>query len=249
MRFLLAFSHYLLFCGASFRLLFTKKWPQRILWQHLFAMSVASLPLVAITGCATGAILAAQSFFQLADKGLASATGILVGKSLASELGPVLTAFMITGRVGGAMCAELAAMRVSEQIDALESMSVDPLCYLVIPRWLAALIALPVLTVLNNLIGMVGGMGTALILFDMPMHTFWDPMINNLTNLDLWSGIIKAIWFGHLIATIGCFLGLETRGGAAQVGARTTQAVVWSYSTILLSNFVLTVALHQLWGG
>src|SRR5665647_505723 len=124
---------------------------------QLFAIGVMSLPVVAITGFSTGMVLAAQSYFQLSDKGLASATGLMVAKAMFVELGPVLTAFMVTGRVGAAMCAELGTMRVTEQIDALRSMAVDPLAYLVAPRFIAGTLMLPLLTIFSATMGILGG--------------------------------------------------------------------------------------------
>src|SRR3984893_13711817 len=121
-----------------------------LILEQMYEIVVMSVPVVAITGFSTGMVLAAQSFFQLSDKGLASATGLMVTKAMMVELGPVLTAFMITGRVGSAMCAELGTMRVTEQIDALESMAVNPLRYLVAPRFIAGIIMLPLLTVFST---------------------------------------------------------------------------------------------------
>ena len=116
--------------------------------EQLYNIGVLSLPVVAMTGFSTGLVLAAQSFFQLSDKGLAGATGLMVGKAMITELGPVLTAFMVTGRVGAAMCAELGTMRVTEQVDALETMAVNPHRYLISPRFLSGMVMMPLLTIL-----------------------------------------------------------------------------------------------------
>lgn len=124
---------------------------------QLYYVGVTSLPVVAITGFSTGIVLAAQSHFQLSEFGLTSATGLMVTKAMLVELGPVLTAFMITGRVGAAMCAELGTMKVTEQIDALQSMNVDPLRYLVAPRFIAGISMLPLLTIFSTFMGVYGG--------------------------------------------------------------------------------------------
>src|SRR3984885_6501112 len=134
---------------------------------QMYEIGVMSLPVVAITGFSTGCVLAAQSFFQLSDYGLTSATGLMVTKAMMVELGPVLTAFMITGRVGAAMCAELGTMRVTEQIDALRSMAVNPLRYLVAPRFIAGTFMMPLLTVFSSIMGILGGYIIAVGLYKM----------------------------------------------------------------------------------
>lgn len=212
---------------------------------QLYEVGVMSLPVVAITGFSTGMVLAAQSYFQLSDKGLASATGLMVAKAMFVELGPVLTAFMVTGRVGAAMCAELGTMRVTEQIDALRSMAVDPLRYLVAPRFIAGTLMLPVLTVFSSIMGIIGGYVIAVNYYGMASNTFLDPLPLHITTFDLASGIIKAFVFGIIIVTISCYRGMRTSGGAAGVGRSTTNSVVICYSVILIGNFLLTLALNS----
>lgn len=212
---------------------------------QLYEVGVMSLPVVAITGFSTGMVLAAQSYFQLSDKGLASATGLMVAKAMLVELGPVLTAFMVTGRVGAAMCAELGTMRVTEQIDALRSMAVDPLRYLIAPRFIAGTLMLPVLTVFSSIMGIIGGYVIAVDYYGMASNTFLDPLPIHITTFDLVSGIVKAFVFGIIIVTISCYRGMCTRGGAAGVGRATTNSVVICYSVILIGNFFLTLALNS----
>jgi phospholipid/cholesterol/gamma-HCH transport system permease protein len=211
----------------------------------MYDIGVSSLPVVAITGFSTGMVLAAQSFFQLSDKGLASATGLMVTKAMLVELGPVLTAFMVTGRVGAAMCAELGTMRVTEQIDAMRSMAVDPLQYLVAPRFIAGMITLPLLTVFSCIMGIAGGYLVAVNYYGMPSTSFLDPLPINITSFDFFSGLIKAFIFGLIIVTISCYRGMTTRGGAAGVGRATTNSVVICYSVILIANFLITVILNN----
>lgn len=223
---------------------------------QMFSIGVLSLPVVIFTGFSTGMVLAAQSFFQLADKGLSSATGLMVGKAMTVELGPVLTAFMVTGRVGAAMCAELGTMRVTEQLDALKSMAVNPLRHLIAPRFIAGTLMMPLLTTFSSVTGVIGGFLIAVYFYHMPPNDYLDPLPIHIENFDVFSGMVKAFFFGVLIVTISCFLGLSTRGGAAGVGKSTTRSVVICYSMILLSNFLLTLALnttytyiHDLFGG
>lgn len=211
----------------------------------MFDIGVMSLPVVAITGFSTGMVLSAQSFFQLADKGLASATGLMVAKAMLVELGPILTAFMVTGRVGASMCAELGTMRVTEQIDAMRSMSVNPLRYLVAPRFIAGIFMMPLLTVFSAVMGILGGYLIAVYFYNMAPSSFLDPLPIHVTPFDFASGMVKAFVFGFIIVTISCYKGMTTRGGAAGVGRSTTNSVVICYSIILIINFLLTLALNS----
>ncbi len=216
----------------------------RLLLQQLYNIGVTSLPVVAITGFFTGLVLAAQAFYQLSDKGLASVTGLLVAKAMITELGPVLTAFMVTGRVGAAMCAELGTMRVTEQIDALETMAVNPKRYLVAPRFLAGSLIMPLLTAFGMVMGIFGGYLISVYFFGMTPTGYFDPMPQHITMFDLLTGVVKAFVFGVLIMTICCYKGMKTTGGAAGVGQATTSSVVIAYCCILFTNFFLTLALN-----
>lgn len=236
-------AYFLLIARVAF-LTFTRPPKFSLVRDQMFEVGVMSLPVVAITGFSTGMVLAAQAFFQLSDKGLASATGLMVTKSMMVELGPVLTAFMVTGRVGAAMCAELGTMRVTEQIDAIRSMSVDPLRYLVAPRFIAGLLMLPLLTIFSCIMGIIGGYCVAVYFYGMAPNTFLDPLPLHISSFDFISGLVKAFVFGVIIVTISCYRGMTTTGGAAGVGRSTTTSVVICYSIILIGNFVLTVALN-----
>ncbi|PCI77010.1 ABC transporter permease [Candidatus Aerophobetes bacterium] len=212
--------------------------------EQLYHMGVLSLPVVAMTGFSTGLVLAAQSFFQLSDKGLASATGLMVAKAMFTELGPVLTAFMVTGRVGAAMCAELGSMRVTEQIDALETMAIDPNRYLVAPRFISGVFMVPLLTIFSSFMGVFGGYLLAIFYFNMPPATYFDPMQIYITDFDLVIGFVKSVFFGVIMVTVSCYKGLKTTGGAAGVGKSTTNSVVICYTLILFSNFFITLGLN-----
>lgn len=227
-----------------------------IVRDQLFEVGVMSLSLLAISGFSTGSVLAAQTFFNLEDKGLTSATGLVVTKAMMIEVGPVLTAFMLIGRVGSAMCAELGTMRVSEQIDALESMSIDPLRFLVAPRFLAGVVMLPVLTVYTTVTGIIGAYIVSIYYYDMSPATFLDPLPMHIQIFDFISSLIKAMIFGIFIVSISCYRGMAVTGGAAGVGQGTTQCVVYCYCFILIGNAFLTLALNnsydlieQLFGG
>ncbi|MBT4444728.1 MAG: ABC transporter permease, partial [Waddliaceae bacterium] len=177
---------------------------------HLYNIGVLSLPVVAITGFSTGSVLAVQSFFQLADKGLSGATGLMVTKAMMVELGPILTAFMVTGRVGSAMCAEIGSMKVTEQIDAMRSMAVNPLRHLISPRFIAGMVMMPLLSVFSCIMGVLGGFVISVYHFGMSPENFMDPPPIHIIPFDFISGLIKAFIFGVFIVTISCYKGFTT---------------------------------------
>jgi phospholipid/cholesterol/gamma-HCH transport system permease protein len=213
--------------------------------EQLYEVGVMSLGVVAITGFTTGFVLAVQSFYQLGDKGMGSMTGLLVSKSMIAELGPILTAFMVTGRVGSAMCAEIGSMKVTEQIDALRSMSVQPTAYLITPRIIACMFMVPILSLFNILMGILGGFFIASFFQNMSLATFLEPMRTHITLLDCYSSVVKAATFGTVIAVVCCYKGLQATGGAAGVGKATTQSVVTSYILVLVFDFLLTLGLNR----
>jgi len=217
-----------------------------LLREQCYNIGVLSTTVVGITGFTTGFVLAAQSIYQLSEKGLASVTGILVGKAMITELGPVLTAFMVTGRVGSSMCAELGSMRVTEQIDALKSMAINPNRYLVAPRFLAGIVMVPLLTIFSMVMGIFGGYLITVHFFGMASSTYFDPMPLHITTFDMLTGFIKSLVFGIILVTICCYKGMHTTGGAAGVGKATTQSVVTSYVLILIWDFLLTMALNTI---
>lgn len=217
-----------------------------LILQQMFDIGVASLPVVAITGLSTGMVLAAQSFYQLTDKGLASVTGLMVAKAMMTELGPILTAFMVTGRVGAAMCAELGTMQVTEQIDALKTMAVNPNRYLIATRLIAGVFMVPLLVIFSMVMGIFGGYLVAVYFFGMAPNTYFDPMPTHITYFDFSTGVVKGLVFGIIILTIACYKGMRTTGGAAGVGRSTTNSVVITYCCILFVNFFLTVGLNIL---
>lgn len=220
--------------------------PWALVREQLYHIGVLSLSVVAITGFTTGFVLAAQSFYQLGEKGMAGVTGVLVGKAMITELGPILTAFMVAGRVGSSMCAELGTMKVTEQIDALRSMAINPNIYLVAPRFIAGIFMIPLLTLFSTMMGILGGYLIAVSLFHMSPATYFDPMQVHITLFDIATGSIKSFIFGAFLVTVCCYKGMKTSGGAAGVGKATTQSVVTSYILILLSDFFLTMALNMI---
>lgn len=215
-----------------------------LILKQLYAIGVSSLLVVSITGFSTGLVLAAQSFYQLSDKGLASVTGLMVAAAMITELGPVLTAFMVTGRVGAAMCAELGTMQVTEQVDALRSMSVDPKRYLVAPRLIAGILMMPLLTLYSVFMGIMGGYLISVYFFQMPPISYFEPIPQQLTTFDIFTGMSKSFIFGIIIMSTACFKGMKTSGGAEGVGKSTTSCVVITYCAVLIINFLMTVGLN-----
>jgi phospholipid/cholesterol/gamma-HCH transport system permease protein len=206
-------------------------------------IGVRSFPVIAITAAFTGMVLALQSFTGFKRFGAESMVGTVVALSVTRELGPVLTGLMVSGRVGSAMAAELGTMRVTEQIDALSTLATNPIKYLIVPRFLAAMIMLPILVVFADVIGILGGylvsvqiLGTNPTLY---VRRTWDYLESN----DIYTGLLKAIIFGVMIATASCYHGFTAQGGAEGVGRATTKAVVLSSLLILISNYFITAFL------
>jgi phospholipid/cholesterol/gamma-HCH transport system permease protein len=209
-------------------------------------IGVRSQSVVLITGAFTGMVLCAQTYFQFHKVKMDTATLAVVSVSMSSELGPVLTALMVVGRVGAAMAAELGTMRVTEQIDALRTLATHPTDYLVVPRLLATIIALPLLTAEAIVIGIVAAYVVGIHLLQIDATYAWANMIKYSHAQDVITGLIKALIFGALLATISCYKGMNCGQGAEGVGRATTEAVVNSSIAILISNFFLTLLLTRL---
>ncbi len=246
LHFLVSIGEYTQLLVDTVRATFWRPPKLKLILKQMYNIGVASLFVVAITGFFTGLVLAAQAFYQLDSKGLSGITGLMVGKAMITELGPVLTAFMVTGRVGAAMCAELGTMRVTEQIDALQTMAVNPNRYLVAPRFIAGMFMMPLLTLFSMVMGIFGGYLISVFFFGMSPSAYFDPMPNHITLFDFFSGNAKAFFFGMMIMTISCYKGMNTTGGAEGVGKSTTSSVVACYIAILFSNFFLTMALNSI---
>lgn len=199
-----------------------------------------SLPVVALTAIFTGMVLALQSSTGLSRFSANSAVASLVVLSVTRELGPVLAGLMVAGRVGAAIAAEIGTMRVTDQIDALSTLSTNPMKYLVAPRLLAGLIALPLLVVVADILGVMGGFIIATVKLGFNSRTYIANTLNFLQTEDFVSGLAKAAVFGVLITLMGCYQGYNSKGGAQGVGAATTSAVVAASVLILAFDYVLT---------
>jgi len=225
----------------------TFKASRRDLLYQVYFIGIKSQAVVLITGAFTGMVLTAQTYFQFHKVKMDTATLAVVGVSMCDELGPVLTALMVAGRVGAAIAAELGTMRVTEQIDALRTLATHPIDYLVVPRLLASMIALPLLTIESIVLGIGAGyvVGTQLLGID-PAYLYYN-LLNHIGDIDVVFGLVKSFVYGGIIALIGCYKGMSCGMGAEGVGRATTEAVVYSSITILITNFFLTLVLQHLY--
>ena len=212
----------------------------RAFLRALVEIGYFSLPVVALTAVFTGMVLALQSSTGLSRFSAESAMPNLVVLSITRELGPVLAGLMVAGRVGAAMAAEIGTMRVTDQIDALTTLSTNPMKYLVAPRLLAGLLALPLLVLVADILGVLGGFIIATVSLGFNRAIYLENTFNYMTTQDVVSGLTKAAVFGFVIALLGCYHGYRSRGGAQGVGAATTSAVVGASILILAFDYVLT---------
>jgi len=226
--------------------LLTFKVAWRDLLYQMYFIGVKSQSVVLVTGAFTGMVLAAQTYFQFHKVKMDTATLAVVGVSMCSELGPVLTGLMVAGRVGAAIAAEIGTMKVTEQIDALRTLATHPVDYLVVPRLLAAHLVMPVLTLEAIALGIGAGYVVGVQLLDIDPAYSWYNMIRYTGSVDLVMGLIKAFIYGGIVAVIGCYKGMTCGEGAEGVGHATTEAVVYASITILISNFFLTLTLGKL---
>jgi len=203
-------------------------------------IGVRSLLVAGITATFTGMVLALQTAYSLPTLGVKFYVGTLVSKSVVRELGPVLTALIVGGRIGSGMTAEIGTMKVTEQIDALRSMAADPVKELVVPKLAATLVMLPVLTIIGNMLGILGGLLVAVSQLNVTAPFYLNQVFDTLLLTDVCSGIGKSFFFAYFIVIIGCYNGLHAQGGADGVGRATTNTVVYASILVLVSDFFLT---------
>ena len=233
-----------IFSGASLKGIFAKRQLRNILL-HVYYIGVRSISIVMLVGLFTGMVLGLQLYYTLVKFGSGGVLGSAIGLTLVRELGPVLSAIMVTARAGSAMTTEIGIQRISEQIDALFTMGVDPLRYLVSPRIAAAIISFPILTALFDLIGFLGGYMTGVLLLGLDSGTYFYRIQDSVTLVDVKGGFIKAIVFAIIVSVACCYNGYFTHlrndsFGAKAVGLSTTTAVVVSCACILIADYVVT---------
>lgn len=225
-----------------------KSWfSRRRIAPPLFTVGVASIPVVATTGMFIGMILAFEGFNQFDAVGLADRMGGIINSSVVKQIGPVLAAVMVAGRVGGALAAELGTMRVTEQLDAMRAMSVDPIRNLVVPRFVACVVMTPVLTMYSNALGVWGAWAVLTGLFDVNSADYWYYTGLVVHWWDPFAGILKSVFFGAAIGLVSCWKGFTCGAGASGVGRAATSAFVTSFIAIIIINLVLARFLNELY--
>ncbi len=217
----------------------------RTLLPAMYAVGVRSVPVVGITGMFIGMVLAVQSYAQFHQLGLATHLGGIINVSVVRELGPVLAATMLAGRVGSAMAAEIATMRVTEQVDALACLGANPVHYLAVPRFLACVLLIPLLTVMANFMGVMGGALICIRVYHVEAYYYWQHTQTMVSLWDVVTGLIKPTFFGAAIAVISCHRGFHSKAGAEGVGRSATEAFVSSFIAILVLDFFLAMLLNN----
>ena len=237
---LLEVQEYVLMIWKTGRAAVTRPFYGRDIVEQFEAIGVGSMTVVLLTGMFTGMVLALQSGITLDQFGARSMVGRLVSASMVKELGPVLTGLMVAGRVGSGIAAELGSMMVTEQISALRALGTDPIRKLVLPRVLAGLFMVPLLTVVSGGVGMVGAWIVTVTQLKVASSVYWNSVVDGLFIQDVWMGLIKPFFIGFTITSIGCHVGLRTRGGTQGVGRATTNAVVSASVAVIAVDFLVT---------
>jgi phospholipid/cholesterol/gamma-HCH transport system permease protein len=243
--FLAAAGRLAMFAGAALATAFSPPFYLRAMLRQMLDIGYFSLPVVGLTAIFTGMVLALQSYTGFSRFAAESAIATVVVLSVTRELGPVIAGLMVAGRVGAAMAAEIGTMRVTDQIDALTTLSVNPLRYLVLPRLIAGLVTLPLLVFVADIIGVFGGYLVAIYKFGFNPQAYLARTQQYLEASDVVSGLIKAAVFGFIVALMGCYHGYHSRGGAQGVGQATTYAVVSASILILVLDYGITQALFS----
>jgi phospholipid/cholesterol/gamma-HCH transport system permease protein len=236
-----------LFAWQMLKWMFTRRPCRGTVLINFYQVGALSLPVVALTGTFIGMVLAVQSYAQFHAIGLDNHLGAVINATLVKELGPVLAATMLAGRVGSAMAAVLGTMRVTEQIDALATMGADPIHYLVVPRFLACILLIPTLTIMADFMGIVGGYFYSVIILGIDHAAYLNHSRDGVSGFDLFSGIFKSVFFGAIIAVVSCYRGFHCEPGAEGVGKAATTAFVYSFVMILSVDLFLTIFMNSIY--
>ncbi len=212
------------------------------IFRQMSEIGIGTLPIASLMAIFIGMVLALQTGVELANYGTQEALGSIVALSMVKELGPVMTSLLVAGRVGSSIAAEVGAMEVYEEIDALKTLEINPVRYLAMPRLIACLLAVPALVVFTMIIGIAGGglVSDVNPKINVPFNVYYDHVVRALTYKEIFKGLIKATVFGGIVAQVGCYVGFKTSGGARGIGQSTTRAVVLSFLLIFVSNYFLT---------
>ena len=233
-------QEYIRLCGKALAACFSRPYYRHDIVDQFEAIGIGSMTVVLLTGFFTGAVLALNSGITLDQFGAREFVGRLIGASMVKELGPVLTGLMLAGRVGSGIAAEIGSMVVTDQVSALRALGTDPIRKLVVPRLLAGFFMTPVLTIIADAVGIVGGWIIAVAQLRVASSLYWSSILEGLYMEDAWQGLIKPFFLGFVIVTIGCHVGLRASGGTQGVGRATTSAVVASSVAVIAVDFFLT---------
>lgn len=242
------FGDALWFLGDMLRCIFSGRVRFKEVLKQVYEQGLQSVIIIALTSLASGLVIAMQSLVVLIRFGAKEVIAPIVALSLVRELSPVFTALIFSGKAGARITAELGSMSVNDQMLATRTMGVDPVEFLIVPRFLGCIIALPVLTVISEIIGIAGGYCIGIFEAHIPGTFYINQTIKAIRYVDFFSGMIKVVFFGILIGWVCCYQGVITKGGSLGVGKYTTQAVAYSYIFIILSNTVLTKTILNIWG-
>jgi len=221
----------------------------RLLFPQLYEVGVKSVPVVGVTGAFIGMVMAVESYNSFKQLGQESRLGSVINLSVVKQIGPVLAAMMLAGRVGGALTAELGTMNVTEQLDAMRVMGADPIRYLVVPRFLACLLLTPILTIYSDLLGVIGGYVISVHYLGIPAAPYWQYSAQAIENWQIFEGIFKSIFFGGAIGLISCYKGFHSGAGASGVGRACTESFVASFISIIVLNFFFARLLTSVYLG
>lgn len=232
------------FAGRMIKWLFIRRPRMSVLLPSLYDIGFRSIPVVFVTGLFIGMVLSVQTYTQFKAMGMENRLGSIITMTLVSELGPVLAATMLAGRVGSAMAAELGTMRVTEQIDAVRALGANPIHYLVVPRFLACFLMIPMLTGLSDILGILGGWLYSVQVLGINNFHYWHHAVGYVSPFDIMSGLFKSVFFGATIATVACHRGFHCGAGAEGVGRAATESFVVSFMLILILDFLLNVLIN-----
>jgi phospholipid/cholesterol/gamma-HCH transport system permease protein len=245
---ILALQEYSILCGTAIADVFTRPHYWDDIYTQMDSIGVGSMPIILLTGFFTGCVLALQSETALKEFGAVSMTASLVSLSMVKELGPVLTGLMVSGRNAAGMASELGSMKVTEQLDAMRALGTDPIRKLVTPRLIATIFMLFFLTIIADAAGILGGALISVTILGLNGNTYLHKSYSGLVHGDVVQGLVKPIFSGFIIATVGCYCGMKTTGGTQGVGRATTQAVVISNVLIIVVDLLVTRAMIGIFG-
>jgi phospholipid/cholesterol/gamma-HCH transport system permease protein len=245
---LAAFGAFWIFVGRTFMWLSIGffKWKNiRLMFPQMYEVGVRSVPVIAITGAFIGMVMAIETHTQFKTIGQEQRLGSIINLSVVKQIGPVLAAVMLAGRVGGALTAELGTMNVTEQLDALRVMGSDPIRYLVVPRFMACILLTPILTIYSDLLGVLGGWLISVKFLDVPNAPYWYYSAHGVDNWQIFEGLFKSVFFGGAIGLISCYKGFTCGSGASGVGRACTESFVASFIAIIILNFFFAQMLKE----